>query len=283
MKLDLPISQFAQIINAEVSSMPSSGRIQQVAYDTRLITSGEELVFFALQGPQLSGLEFVSSAYEKGVRYFVVESLPSEPLNDAYYFKVQNSLEALQQLAAFHRKRLEYPVLALTGALGKTTIKEWIYHLLTPALRVYRSPKSYNSQLGVALSLLELPLVGDLGIIEAAITKPGEMERLARMICPDFCVLTSLFAPFRHEFASDEQYIDTLQILSQNSRWVIDPTTIESTDNSEFEALAKAIPFNDNIRRHNARMALRCALEFHQCSANAISQLPVLANRLEII
>lgn len=283
MKLDLPISQFAQIINAEVSSMPSSGRIQQVAYDTRLITSGEELVFFALQGPQLSGLEFVSSAYEKGVRYFVVESLPSEPLNDAYYFKVQNSLEALQQLAAFHRKRLEYPVLALTGALGKTTIKEWIYHLLTPALRVYRSPKSYNSQLGVALSLLELPLVGDLGIIEAAITKPGEMERLARMICPDFCVLTSLFAPFRHEFASDEQYIDTLQILSQNSRWVIDPTTIESTDNSEFEALAKAIPFNDHIRRHNARMALRCALEFHQCSANAISQLPVLANRLEII
>lgn len=283
MKLDLPVSQFAQIINADASSLRSNGRIQQVTYDTRLITSGEGLVFFALQGPQLSGLEFVSSAYEKGVRYFVVESLPSEPLNGACYFKVQNSLEALQQLAAFHRKRLEYPVLALTGALGKTTIKEWIYHLLTPALRVYRSPKSYNSQIGVAMSLLELPLVGDLGIIEAAVTKPGEMERLALMICPDYCVLTSLFAPLRHEFASDEQYLDTLQILCQNAKWVIDPTTLEHTDNSDFEALAKAIPFNDNIRSYNARMALRCALEFHQCSAHEIRQLPVLANRLEII
>lgn len=283
MKLNLSIKQFASIISADSTMLDLSGRIDEVAYDSRLIIRSEGVVFFALKGAFQNGDQFILDAYQKGVRHFVVDKLPAKKEQNAVYFVVSNTLFALQNLAAFHRGRITYPILAVGGAIGKTTIKEWIYHLLSPALNVHRSPKSFNSQLGVALSLLELPLSGDLAIIEVAISKPGEMERLEEIIAPKFCVITSTIGYHRHEFESDLAYREALKILSKNCTWLIDQEFENISLPDSYATLAQAIPFKDPLRNFNARMALYCALKFHSCSKEAIAELPSLANRMELI
>lgn len=282
MKLGLNIKQFTGIIGAKCFQQSQEVLVQEVAFDSRTIIRNQGVVFFGLKGANRNGGAFINDAYQKGIRLFVVESQPTETFADASFFIVDDALVALQHLAAFHRKRLRYPILAISGSIGKTTVKEWIYHLLTPALNVHRSPKSYNSQIGVAISLLELPLSADLAIIEAAVTKPGEMERLAQMICPDYCVITTKKANFRHEFDSAEAYAAALGVLVKGCSWVIDGDD-PHTDADLLGALSTHIPFKDAIRLFNAQLALRSALQFHSCSPAAIATLPLLANRLETI
>jgi alanine racemase len=238
-------------------------------------------VFFALKGAKQSGFAHISSAYQLGLRNFVVEEVPLQPLPEANYFVVKDSLFALQRLAAFHRQRITYPILAITGGIGKTTVKEWIAQLLGAQLKVYRSPKSYNSQIGVALSLLTLPLDGDLAIIEAAITKPGEMPRLQEMIQANYCLVTTKNKGTRHEFSSPAAYVEDLLLLTKNCQWVLDGDDYDPSKIDNFEQLALSIPFSDPIRIQNAKLALACALQFGTCTAQAVAQLPNLANRLE--
>lgn len=283
MKLGLTIAQFSGIIGATCFQQSQEVMIQEVAFDTRTIIRNQGVVFFGLNGANRNGSMFINDAYQKGIRLFVVESQPKDHFADASFFIVGDALVALQHLAAFHRKRLSYPILAVAGSIGKTTVKEWIYHLLTPELNVYRSPKSFNSQIGVAISILELPLNGDLAIIEAAVTKPGEMERLAQMICPEYCVITTKKANFRHEFDSAEAYAEALTVLSKNCKWVIDGDQPSQVFTEPMQALFDCIPFNDPIRLSNARIALQSASAFHNCSPAAIANLPHLANRLETI
>lgn len=283
MKLGLTIEHFTSIIGAKCFGESQEALIQEATFDSRKIIRTQGVVFFGLKGANRNGSAFINDAYQKGIRLFVVESQPQQHFADATYFQVPNALIALQNLAAFHRQRLSYPILAIAGSIGKTTVKEWIYHLLTPALNVYRSPKSYNSQIGVALSLLELPLIGDLAIIEAAITKPGEMELLAPMLAPDYCVITTKKANFRHEFDTAEAFVAALSVLSKDCKWVIDGDQYSLQVPEPKEPLFECIPFKDPIRLYNARLALKCALSFHGCKAEAIATLPHLANRLETI
>ena len=130
-----------------------SANVDQVVYDSRKVSSAEGQVFFALQGDFRNGHDFIEDAYEKGIHLFVIEDL-GEVRPDACYVVVENCLKSLQELAKTHRESFNIPVLAITGSTGKTTVKEWVYHLLKGQLHITRSPKSYNSQLGVALSLL---------------------------------------------------------------------------------------------------------------------------------
>jgi alanine racemase len=239
------------------------------------------VAFFGLNGPKRSGFEFVQTAYDKGIRIFVLDQQPAEVQTSACYYIVEDVLEALQKLATFHRKRINYPILAITGAIGKTTVKEWIYHLLAGQLKVQRSPKSYNSQLGVALSLLQLPLEGDLALIEAAVSKPGEMEKLHAMIAPNYVVVTSTNAGFRHEFDTDQAYAQALQSLTIDADWCIDGDHLEWPTTENSKDLLAHIPFNDPVQVHNARVAIACALRLGQCNPKAVAELPKLANRLE--
>jgi Alr-MurF fusion protein len=193
MKLNFSTPVLAEILQAQMRGVLVERNLQEVAYDTRKIQQGHDVLFFALKGIKQNGFEYLSNAYQKGVRHFVVDQHPKELLTDATYFIVKDGLTAMQSLATYHRKRIKYPILAITGAIGKTTVKEWIAHLIGEQLKVYRSPKSYNSQLGVALSLLSLPIDGELAIIEAAITKPGEMERLQAMIQPNYCSISFVY------------------------------------------------------------------------------------------
>lgn len=283
MKLGLTTEQFANIIGVQNTPLSDGVLIQEVAFDSRKLPRSQGVVFFGLNGANRNGSSFIHEAYQKGVRMFVVESQPERPFLDANFFVVPDALIALQALATFHRKRLTYPVLAITGSIGKTTVKEWIYHLLAPALQVYRSPKSYNSQIGVALSLLEMPINGDLAIIEAAITKPGEMERLAQMITPDFCAITTVKANFRHEFGNPEKYAAALGILAEGCKWVLNGDVLHQAPTASIQPLLAHLPFNDPIRLFNAHLALCCAQQFHTCSQESIATLPNLANRLETI
>lgn len=281
MKLKLSPTAFADIIHAEMLGSNEPIYIREVAYDTRKLIRTEGVVFFGLKGAKQSGLAYVESAYHQGVRNFVIEEQPQQLHPEASYFVVKDALQALQKLAAFHRQNIKYPIVAITGSIGKTTVKEWIAHLLSEQLKVYRSPKSYNSQLGVALSLLALPLDGDLGLIEAAITKPGEMERLQAMIAPDYCVITKNSNSYRNEFPNQAAYATALEFLAKNTKWVINGEQLNEGTIANFDELVSAIPFSDPIRVYNAKIALACALQFGVCTSQAVRLLPKLANRLE--
>lgn len=183
--------------------------IQNLIYDTRKIMNAETGLFFALVNRR-DGHDFIMDAYSKGVRNFVLQNdLQQElVLTDANILWVPDTFLALQAIAAFQRKKFKSPVLGITGSNGKTIVKEWLFQLLSPEYKIYRSPKSYNSQLGVALSLWELNEQYNFAIIEAGISEVGEMARLEKMIKPTHGVLTNIGVAHREGFQSKEEKID---------------------------------------------------------------------------
>lgn len=170
--------------------------------DSRRILSGEDSLFIALRGPHYDGHRYIEQAYQHGVRNFLVEQMAAN-YADANFFVVADSLLALQQLATACRERFKQPVVGITGSNGKTIVKEWMYHLLKPDHDVVRSPKSYNSQVGVPLSVWNLEAHHDLAIIEAGISMPGEMDRLEGIIRPEIGVFTHLGPAHDEGFQGD--------------------------------------------------------------------------------
>lgn len=160
-------------------------------------------IFVAIEGVNHDGHRFVGDLYRRGVRAFMVEHDVEFGLYpEAGFVVVQRSLTALQKLAAYHRSTFKGKVVAITGSTGKTTMKEWIAQAAPDGMRVFRSPRSYNSQLGVALSLLMIEGTEDMAVIEAGISRPDEMARLEAMIRPDIGIFTAL----GHQH--DENFID---------------------------------------------------------------------------
>ena len=283
MKLDIPISDFQHILSAQLEGDSTSNEsIQEVVYDTRKIIRTTGVVFFALKGPQQNGHQYIRKAYELGVRYFVVEKIPSEKYTAAVFFQVPDTLQALHELAIARRQQIKYPIVAIAGSLGKTTVKEWIHHLLAGQLHVVRSPKSYNSQLGVALSLLELPLEADLGLIEAAATKPGEMAALKAMIQPQFGVITNCLQR-GNEFKDKTAFAAEIQTLMKTCTWTINGENLQVESEEGIHELIAHIPFKDPVSIQNAKIALTCAQHFGHITLKNIASLPRLALRLETI
>ncbi|MCA5005509.1 bifunctional UDP-N-acetylmuramoyl-tripeptide:D-alanyl-D-alanine ligase/alanine racemase [Sphingobacterium sp. WQ 366] len=177
----------------------------RLSYDTRKMHTGADSLFFALQGQQ-DGHRFVYEAYQKGVRNFIVSDLALnvENFQDANFIWVKNTLRALQSLVSLHRNSIQIPVIGITGSNGKTIVKEWLSQLLKGLKKVYQSPKSYNSQLGVALSLWDLTNDYDVALIEAGISTVDEMHYLEEMIRPSLGIFTSLGPAHREGFVSKE-------------------------------------------------------------------------------
>src|SRR5574337_640752 len=165
-------SQIAKIISAEPIGAEAVS-IKYLLTDSRNIASGYNSVFFAITSERNDGHKFIADAYNKGVRCFVVEVLPVQTpdYSDACFLKTHNSVDALQQLTTFHRKQFNIPVIGITGSNGKTVVKEWLYQLMREDKNIVRSPKSYNSQLGVPLSVWQLNKENTLGIFEAGISQ----------------------------------------------------------------------------------------------------------------
>ena len=182
--------------------------VSQLLTDSRSLSLPQETIFFALRTDAGDGHNYIPDLYSKGVRNFVVTSdyFPSPECSNANYIGVDSPLDALQTLATFHRRRFrELPVIGITGSRGKTTVKEWLYQLLKEDYRIVRSPRSYNSQIGVPLSLWEIDNNTDMAIIEAGISTTGEMDNLQSMIRPTIGIITNLGIEHNDGFVSMEQ------------------------------------------------------------------------------
>ena len=218
----LSIADISRLINGRLAGN-GENTVYSVLTDSRLYNRPAGQLFFALQGTGNDGHKYMDGLAKKGVKCFVVNRLPDVLPDDCSYVIVENVLAALQQLAAYKRSLLKGKVIAVTGSNGKTVVKEWLFQLLNRNFNVYRSPRSYNSQLGVALSLIDADIDADYSIIEAGISKPGEMEKLREMIQPDVAVLTNVGAPHQENFTSLDQKAGEKQKLFEGVKTVVLP------------------------------------------------------------
>ena len=197
------IEEITSVLNAERVGNRSS-RIDWILTDSRSLCFPEETLFFALKTKVNDGHKYIGELYVRGVRNFVVSELPEaiSTFRDANFLKVANPLKALQRLAARHREKFQVPVIGVTGSNGKTVVKEWLYHLLSPDKVVTRSPRSYNSQIGVPLSVWMMNERTEIGIFEAGISEMGEMEVLQPIIRPTIGILTNIGGAHQENFTS---------------------------------------------------------------------------------
>ncbi|WP_114792290.1 bifunctional UDP-N-acetylmuramoyl-tripeptide:D-alanyl-D-alanine ligase/alanine racemase [Niabella yanshanensis] len=203
--------------------------------DSRKLVNPESSLFFALPGPRRDGHLFIPELYKAGLRYFVVsEKINAKNYPGGIFLTVDNVLTALQKLAAFHRSKFDIEVIGITGSNGKTIVKEWLYQLLQANKTIVRSPKSYNSQIGVPLSVWEIEPENDLAIFEAGISQPGEMQQLRDIIQPTIGVITNIGSAHSEGFKNNTEKLKEKLLLFKNSRIVIangdDPLIKEQVD-----------------------------------------------------
>lgn len=204
--------------------------ISYLIYDSRKINNPTHSLFFALKGNK-DGHDFIDQVYNLGVRNFVVEEnhIKLEKYPEANFLLVKNTLDSLQMLARYHREQFHFPVIAITGSNGKTVVKEWLNQLLAPDFNIVRSPKSYNSQLGVAISLWQISEENNLAIIEAGISKAGEMGRLQEMIQPTIGVLTNIGPAHNEGFSgNEEKIVEKLKLFKNTEKLIYSPKYISN-------------------------------------------------------
>ncbi len=180
----------------------TSSTVLHIATDSRKINQANDTLFVAIKGGRHDGHAYIKEIYNSGIRNFIVSDFNEtyKKLDSAGFIIVNDSVEALQKLAAYHRKQFSIPVVAITGSNGKTITKEWLSQCIARQYQVCRSPKSYNSQLGVPLSVWLLNENSEYGIFEAGISMPGEMQRLEKIIQPDFGIITNLGEAHQENF-----------------------------------------------------------------------------------
>ena len=199
----------------------ADAQISWLLTDSRSLCFPETTLFFALKSQRNDGHHYIEDLYRRGVRNFVVDHLPEHPQADANYLKVPSPLAALQRLAERHRDEFNCPIVGITGSNGKTMVKEWLYQVLSPQFTVTRSPKSFNSQIGVPLSVWLLNEQTQIGLFEAGISQGGEMGALRDIIQPTIGVLTSIGAPHQENFRSlEEKCMEKLRLF-QDAKVII--------------------------------------------------------------
>ena len=237
--MELSINKIASRLN--LSSFERNDTIRHLLTDSRSLETPADTLFFAIPTGGNDGHRYIRDLYGKGVRNFVVNSIPGDmaDISDANFLIVPHTVEALQ---AVSRRQEDFSgtILAITGSKGKTTLKEWIFQLMEPLSDISRSPRSYNSQIGVPLSMWELEPSTRLGVIEAGISRTGEMKALAECIQPDTVIITNIGADHAEGFKSDSEKAEEKALLASS------PTTkcvIFCADNSLIvDAVAKAAP-----------------------------------------
>jgi alanine racemase len=196
--------------------------------DSRSLTDASHTIFFALRTQTGDGHDYIRELYRQGVRTFVVESTFINANNcnfftEAHFFETNNPLWLLQQIATNKRQNFSGKVIAITGSRGKTMVKEWLCSLMAPEWNICRSPRSYNSQIGVPLSVWRLSANNTLGVFEAGISRTGEMKTLATIIQPDIAVITNIGDEHDEGFSSREEKINEKLILARNASTIIYP------------------------------------------------------------
>lgn len=311
-----PIQEIQKMIQAQTPAVLFPATIEHLLTDSRQLQHPEKTLFFALSGRQ-DGHRYIQELIDKGVRNFVVKEGYAKVVPNVNFLVVEDTLCALQDLSAWHREQFSYPVIGITGSNGKTIVKEWLYQLLSPDYVIVRSPKSYNSQIGVPLSVWEMSAGDTLGIFEAGISQPKEMERLLHVIRPTIGVLTNIGE------AHDEGFLNTEQKLWEKSKlfatsWVVIAPQELALQNTEVatwslshpeadlfvqevepngaggthikaiyrqQAICIAIPFRDSASIANAITCWRLMLELNynpEVISERMNRLHSVAMRLEL-
>ena len=199
----------ASICHGTLLQFSEDRPIQTLLIDSRKAVISEGSLFLAMKGERHDGHLFLRELFDLGIRQFIVEhEIEKTQFQGANILKVNSSLDALQSIAAYHRALFSLPVVGITGSNGKTIIKEWLYQVLLPHLKIVKNPGSYNSQVGVPLSVWQIKEHHQLGIFEAGISKPGEMEILQRIIRPTIGIFTNLGSAHDEGFATLKEKAD---------------------------------------------------------------------------
>ena len=230
------ISDISRIIGTDNLLKQPESKIERLLTDSRSLTYPDETLFFAITTPSGDGHKYVRELYDAGVRNFVVSHIPAEmkDVDDANFIQVASVIDALHRLAGHHRAKFSIPVIAITGSYGKTTVKEWLNQLLQDDLVITRSPRSYNSQIGVPLSVWNLDTSTQLGIFEAGISLLGEMKRLKDILKPEIGIFTNIGTAHSSGFESVEEKCREKASLLDGCRCVI--------FNADNEMIRSAVP-----------------------------------------
>lgn len=219
MSLDLKNS--AAILQAKWLGIHTNTTIENISIDSRSLQNEDKTLFFALVGPNNDAHNYIASLIDKGVQNFVVNYIPQNLENQANFLVVENTLDSLQHFAAHHRSQFNFPIIGITGSNGKTIVKEWLNFLLSPDYNIIRSPKSYNSQVGVPLSVMAINEKHNLGIFEAGISMINEMAKLETIIKPSIGILTNIGSAHDEGFAHIGEKIKEKLKLFQNIKVLI--------------------------------------------------------------
>ncbi len=236
MIISYDIQHLAELVGGEILGSPKQ-KIKILSCDSRSLPHSEGVMFVAINGDRHNGNDYISDVYENGIISFLVDVKPDlTQYPDAVFCVVEDSLKALQKIAAVIRGNFEGTVIGITGSNGKTIVKEWLYQMLQHDRNVIRSPRSYNSQLGVPLSIWPINNQYDFALIEAGISLKGEMEKLERMIAPQIGILTNLGPAHRENFSSDSEKLKEKLKLFDKCEKIIYRTDLEvdATNISEF-------------------------------------------------
>ncbi len=229
------LNEIASILKTKL--IGHNREIELLLTDSRSLTDSAKSLFFALRGPSNDGHRYISDLYTKGVRSFVVNELPDTcaDMPDASWIVVSDTLKALQKVGSLGRSNAS-TIVAITGSRGKTTLKEWLFQILSPSLNLSRSPRSYNSQIGVPLSLWAIRPGSDVALIEAGISKVGEMHTIADCVAPDTVVITNVGDAHAQGFSSREEKIrEKVSLASGDSVMRV----IYCADDSDIESEVK--------------------------------------------
>lgn len=207
--MPLLFSNLATLTGGKIIQQHGDEEIQHLVADSRKAIALKGSLFIAIRGLAHNGHKYIEPLYEKGFRLFMTEeNIPVASFPEASFVQTENAIRAAQQIAKYHRRQFHYPVVGVTGSNGKTVVKEWLYQLLSPDCRVVKNPGSYNSQLGVPLSVWQMQDVHQLAIFEAGISKPGEMEHLAQIIAPTIGILTNIGTAHAEGFQNEKEKLN---------------------------------------------------------------------------
>ncbi len=276
------IHEIANILG--LSNKLSNSEISILLTDSRLLTYPEKSLFFALRTRNNDGHKYIKSLYNKGVYNFVVEYIPQEmsDITNVNFLIVENSTIALQTIAHYHRKQFNIPTIGITGSRGKTIVKEWLYQLLQHKYNIARSPRSYNSQIGVPLSIWEMDEDTNLAIFEAGISQTTEMQTLQTIINPNIGILTNIGDEHNDGFKSLQEKCDEKISLFKNCECVIYNNENQLVDTTIKKKLPHVIKFTWGYNNSDATISINnielhshlCKINFTYNQTNSFVELP---------
>lgn len=217
--MNYTLQELAEVTNAEIIG-DKNLIVRNIAYDSRIIYSTKNTAFLAINSPKNSGEKYIESAINKGIKIIISEKFYPE-FSEVNWLIVENAVDFLQKLAAYHLHKFHLKTIGITGSNGKTIVKEWLYQCLWNEFSTVKSPKSFNSQIGLPLSLLKINEEHQLGIFEVGISRPGEMQKLEKVFQPEIGILTHIGNAHLANFNSEEQLIDEKIQLFKDSKIII--------------------------------------------------------------